>query len=391
MYLNVDEFRVSSEPERSGRHVAAYLHRRTVLTPGYECAPTTHSRTAVTFLAASTMSGHLFIGCVLPGQRQWRFPSARNGVWVLYNENGYVDTGVFLAFLSYVLERVPRPAVVLSDAAKYHHTAIVQQLLEAHGARSVGIPPNTTGALQPLDISVFATLKNAFDVYFALCRRNPSFGDLKTTRNLHRLIITAVDYAAERVRTMPRVLTAGWRDSGLLRIVAPRHYPEDVWICLAAFQGGSVCTSEFVVKHNDELLDQRETEQRLTAVHASFAASGADVARSHFDSAANKSAERKSQIDLTPEQELALFHALAAADRKANASEGTYAENNSGILWPGACGTSSSRCVALRCSLSDRSRSPRFGSCCIAMQFQRPCRMTNNSKSPWNWRDAAVR
>lgn len=346
-FINIDEVRVNTE---SAPHkVATYLVTRTDLTASFPCPPSTHARTAVTFLVAETLDGRLFVGAVLPGERQWRNGgSVFGGVWLLYNANGYVDSGAYLAFLEYVLSRVEGPVVIYSDAARYHSVEVIQQLLNARNARAVGVPPCTTGALQPLDVSVFAVLKRAFAHYYALLKDIDSFGPLRTTSNLHRLIITAMDLAAAHVRAQPHVLAAGWRHSGLLRVLRPIGEP-DILIPLPAFMGGSVSTSDLPPDGTSttrprELLEKANKNLKSTPHPIILAPMFADDdVVQHTTSDALRARIETAQIGrhhgkpnaLTPAQTLQLDRARALAD---SADASSFEANNGALKWPGATG-----------------------------------------------------
>lgn len=384
-YLNIDEVRVNTEV--APHHVAAYLFERTDLTPGFECHPASHARTAVTFLIATTLAGALFVGCVLAGEKQWKDGgSVYDGVWVLYNKTGYVDTGAFLAFVDYVLARVPEPAILIADAARYHATQIVRELLEAYGARAVDVPEQTTGALQPLDVSVFAPLKRCFAHFYDLLQGGGRFGNLRTTRNLHRLIISAMDLSVARMRCLPHVLLTGWRHSGLLRVIAPELEPCDLVIPLASFQGNSVSTREVLAK--GKLLERDQLY--VNAICAPLLLDDnvlLHVTNSLLSDAfgGDSRCMGKPPLRLTPAQELQQFRALAIAEKDANSVESTYVSNNNELQWPEALGTTPTTCESLANS------SARDCVACVGVQRRGQLRSLIRSERHWGVRSGANR
>ena len=81
------------------------------------------------------------------------------------SESGWVDSELFLSWMKkiFLVHAVPqRPVLLLIDGHKSHLTLELIDLARANDVILLCLPPHTTHALQPLDVSVFKSLKDQF-------------------------------------------------------------------------------------------------------------------------------------------------------------------------------------------------------------------------------------
>ena len=126
----------------------------------------------------------IYSKCFPGGQYQFEGPDD-----ALYakSDSGWIDSELFLTwlktiFLKYVVPQ--RPVMLLIDGHKSHMTLDAIDLCRSNDVILFCLPPHTTHALQPLDVSVFKSLKDSF---------------AKTVRALsfkkHNLIVTKREFA----------------------------------------------------------------------------------------------------------------------------------------------------------------------------------------------------
>ncbi|XP_068083401.1 uncharacterized protein [Anabrus simplex] len=106
---------------------------------------------------------------------QWVAPNGYPGTVYASSINGWIDSDIFLSYFKNSL--LPafgenRPVLLIYDGHKSH---VDNRLVEAAVEASVTIlklPPHTSHLLQPLDLCVFRSLKNAWDAKLVQWQRN---------------------------------------------------------------------------------------------------------------------------------------------------------------------------------------------------------------------------
>ena len=123
-----------------------------------------------------------------PGGR-YRFGGPDDTVYAR-SDSGWVDSELFLqwfkkVFLKYTLRE--QPALLLVDGHKSHMTLDLVDLARENNVILFCLPPHTTHALQPLDVSVFKALKAHFSRSLrALCFTRKDF--TVTKRDFARVV-----------------------------------------------------------------------------------------------------------------------------------------------------------------------------------------------------------
>ena len=84
---------------------------------------------------------------------------------IIYSKSGWIDTELFLSwlkkiFLKHVVSQ--RPVLLLVDGHKSHINLDVIDLCRQNDVILFCLPPHMTHALQPLDVSVFKSLKDRY-------------------------------------------------------------------------------------------------------------------------------------------------------------------------------------------------------------------------------------
>jgi len=80
------------------------------------------------------------------------------------SEKGYMDGPLFVRWIEHFLKHAPaeRPLLLTCDQHETHMSKDVVDLCRGNGVEVVCLPSHTTHALQPLDVSLFGPLKEAF-------------------------------------------------------------------------------------------------------------------------------------------------------------------------------------------------------------------------------------
>ena len=81
------------------------------------------------------------------------------------SESGWVDSELFVEWMKKVFLKFAtpqRPVLLIIDGHKTHLTLDVVDLAQSNGVILLCLPPHTTHSLQPLDVSVFKSLKDHF-------------------------------------------------------------------------------------------------------------------------------------------------------------------------------------------------------------------------------------
>lgn len=103
-------------------------------------------------LPGKTVSSRLLENCEVPGAAVTTSPS------------GFMNTDLFEVWLHFFANSVPssiqRPLVLILDGCASHYSAKVVDTAAHLSIMLVFLPPNATHLLQPLDVAVFATLKD---------------------------------------------------------------------------------------------------------------------------------------------------------------------------------------------------------------------------------------
>ena len=95
---------------------------------------------------------------------QYRFQGPEDALYAR-SESGWIDSELFLVWLKKIFLRyvVPeRPVILLTDGHKTHVNIDVIDVCRQNDVVLFCLPPHTTHALQPLDVAVFKSLKDAF-------------------------------------------------------------------------------------------------------------------------------------------------------------------------------------------------------------------------------------
>ena len=103
------------------------------------------------------MSEHLKVGCV---------PGTKFGC----TSNGWITQDLFTEWFSFFLSSIPpiRPVLLLMDGHATHINIDVIDLARENDVHLLCLPSHTTHLLQPLDVGVFKSLKNA---YSKVCKK----------------------------------------------------------------------------------------------------------------------------------------------------------------------------------------------------------------------------
>ncbi|KAG2776097.1 hypothetical protein PC116_g22458 [Phytophthora cactorum] len=103
-------------------------------------------------LPGKTVTSRLLEGCEVTGAAVATSPS------------GFMNSALFEEWLQCFADSVPasvkRPLVLILDGCASHYSTKVVDLAANLRIMLVFLPPNATHLLQPLDVAVFATLKN---------------------------------------------------------------------------------------------------------------------------------------------------------------------------------------------------------------------------------------
>ena len=78
------------------------------------------------------------------------------------SENGWIDQTLFFSWLNEAfIKNIPptRPVLLLLDGHSTHYTPEVTRAAAEQGVVMLCLPPHTTHAIQPLDVSFFKSLK----------------------------------------------------------------------------------------------------------------------------------------------------------------------------------------------------------------------------------------
>ena len=104
----------------------------------------------------------IFSKCFPGGQ--YRFDGPDDALYAK-SESGWIDTELFITWFKKIFLKfaVPqRPLLLLIDGHKSHMGLELVDLCRENNVILFCLPPHTTHALQPLDVSVFKSLKDHF-------------------------------------------------------------------------------------------------------------------------------------------------------------------------------------------------------------------------------------
>lgn len=66
-------------------------------------------------------------------------------------------------FAEFVPTPIKRPVILILDGASSHTSDTIDEIAHKHGVILIQIPPNTSHLFQPLDVSVFKSVKTHLD------------------------------------------------------------------------------------------------------------------------------------------------------------------------------------------------------------------------------------
>ena len=140
----------------------------------------TLKRSRNTYMQAQGTSEHITMLCAASAARlplppkiiyskcfpggQYRFEGPDNALYAK-SDSGWIDSELFLMWLKiFFLKHVvsQRPVVLFTDGHKSHINIDVIDLCRQNDIILFCLPPHTTHALQPLDVSVFKSLKDHY-------------------------------------------------------------------------------------------------------------------------------------------------------------------------------------------------------------------------------------
>ena len=142
---------------------------------------------------------------------QYRFEGPDDALYAK-SESGWIDSKLFLSwfnkiFLKYAVNQ--RPIMLLVDGHKSHMTIDIIDLCRSKGVILFCLPPHTTHALQPLDVSVFKALKDSSaKTVRALSFKKPNFVVTK------REFVKVLKVPFERALSIPNI-KAGFTKCGI--------------------------------------------------------------------------------------------------------------------------------------------------------------------------------
>ncbi|XP_072039761.1 uncharacterized protein [Amphiura filiformis] len=143
-------------------------------------------KTNITVMGCGSASGKMMPPLVIyKGVRTNKFlvEGAPEGWMVKFSKSGWINSILFEQWFEHHFVHVHQPAcsrasqdvkvILLLDGHKSHETLYTLDIARQHNVEIVCLPPNTTHALQPLDVSFFKSLKARWDqVNEDFCRSN---------------------------------------------------------------------------------------------------------------------------------------------------------------------------------------------------------------------------
>ncbi|KAG5262976.1 hypothetical protein AALO_G00281080 [Alosa alosa] len=127
------------------------------------------------------------------------------------SEKGYMDSDLFVKWLEHFVKHAPteRPLVMFLDQHETHVSKDTVDFCRGKGIELVCLPANTTHMLQPLDVSVFGPLKNAFT------KLASSLGLVRGDLVVSKRRFSAVIKHAYLKAVTPANIMSGFRKTGL--------------------------------------------------------------------------------------------------------------------------------------------------------------------------------
>jgi len=128
-----------------------------------------HSKSCISVMFAGTAAGDILPPFVVY-KAQYCYPAwgkgGPKGARYTATPSGWFDNFVFVLWMKDVLvpfcKRLPGKKLLLVDNLASHISLEVIDLCRQHNIQFVCLPPNSTDKMQPLDVGVFAPMKNAW-------------------------------------------------------------------------------------------------------------------------------------------------------------------------------------------------------------------------------------
>lgn len=123
---------------------------------------TRSDRESTSLICAVAADGSKLRPCVLSSRRT-EAALRRDRRWEAITCGGWTDAAVYMEYMERVILPYTggRPATIVHDSLRSHHTPAVLSFLREHSLSSITIPPGETPTLQPLDVGIFGPLKAA--------------------------------------------------------------------------------------------------------------------------------------------------------------------------------------------------------------------------------------
>jgi hypothetical protein len=125
-------------------------------------------------------------------------------------DNGWITDEVFLGWFRLFLDSIQeRPLLILCDGHRSHVTLDVIRVAREKGVEMLKLPSHTTQLLQPLDVSVFKSLKTAWDKVLVNYQRTHQFRMLTKAESVDLLC------SCWQEGTKPTTIISGFQSTGV--------------------------------------------------------------------------------------------------------------------------------------------------------------------------------
>jgi hypothetical protein len=123
---------------------------------------TRSDRESTSLICAVAADGSKLRPCVLSSRRT-EAALRRDRRWESITRGEWTNAAVYLDYMERVILPYTkgRPATIVHDSLRSHHTPAVLSFLREHGLSSISIRAEQTPTLQPLDVGIFGPLKAA--------------------------------------------------------------------------------------------------------------------------------------------------------------------------------------------------------------------------------------
>lgn len=127
--------------------------------------------------------------------------------------NGWMETSIFVnyfekCFLKVAAPSVEKPVLLIYDGHSTHVGLKLIELATANHVTIIKLPPHSSHLLQPLDLSVFKSLKTAWDQF--LCKWQRQHPGQKLPRNIFAKTLGEI-----WLKTDPTIIVNGFRKGGI--------------------------------------------------------------------------------------------------------------------------------------------------------------------------------